>query len=319
MRHREELRRIDPDTVGTRTLQFLVEERRKLVQERIRFAQRLTAHLKLYFPQVLGWFGEISSQIAEDFLERWPTLERLQKVKPTTVLRFFAEHNSRNSEKIAARMEEIRCAVPATRDVAVIVSSSSAAVALVGVLQQIRGAIASYDAQIDKLAREHPDFAIFDSLPGAGAALAPRLIAALGTKRDRYRTAYEIQCYSGIAPVVESSGKQHWVHYRWSCPKFLRQTFHEWALHSIPCSAWAKAFYEQQRARGKPHHTAVRTLAFKWIRILFRCWRNRTPYNEALYQQAIGRRSQKCDNNRSLVQFEWKTCVGFSKLSAFTS
>ena len=69
--------------------QFLVEERRKLVQERIRFAQRLTAHLKLYFPQVLGWFGEISSQIAGDFLERWPTLERLQKVKPHHGPTFF--------------------------------------------------------------------------------------------------------------------------------------------------------------------------------------------------------------------------------------
>jgi transposase len=319
VRHREKLRRIDPDTAETRTLQFLVEERRKLVQERIRFAQRLTAHLKLYFPQVLGWFGEISSQIAGDFLKRWPMLERLQKVKPTTVQRFFAEHNSRSSEKIATRMEEIRCAVPATRDVAVIVSSSSAALALVGVLQQIRGAIASYDAQIDKLARQHPDFAIFASLPGAGAALAPRLIAALGTKRDRYRTAHEIQCYSGIAPVVESSGKQHWVHYRWSCPKFLRQTFHEWALHSIPYSAWAKAYYEQQRARGKSHHTAVRSLAFKWIRILFRCWQNRTPYHEVLYQQALDRHSQKCDNSRAPVQFEWKTCAGFSKISAITS
>src|SRR3954470_16976799 len=58
-RHREKLRRITPDTAETRTLRFLVEERRKLVNERIRFSQRLNSHLKLYFPQVLNWFCDI--------------------------------------------------------------------------------------------------------------------------------------------------------------------------------------------------------------------------------------------------------------------
>jgi Transposase IS116/IS110/IS902 family len=109
-----------------------------------------------------------------------------------------------------------------------------------------------YDQQIETLAREHPDFAIIDSLPGVGPALAPRLIAALGTRRDRYQSAGELQSYSGIAPVLASSGKQCWVHWRWACPKFLRQTFHEWATHTIVSSAWAKAYYEQQRAKGKP-------------------------------------------------------------------
>lgn len=80
-RHRERLRRINPDTTETRTLRFLVEERRKLVNERIRFSQRLNSHLKLYFPQVLNWFCNIGSQIAEEFLERWPTLEAVQRAK----------------------------------------------------------------------------------------------------------------------------------------------------------------------------------------------------------------------------------------------
>jgi Transposase IS116/IS110/IS902 family len=87
-------------------------------------------------------------------------------------------------------------------------------------------------------------------------------------QRDRYETAYEIQCYSGIAPVVASSGKQRWVHWRWSCPKFLRQTFHEWALHSVAYSKWAREYYDEQRAKGKRRNTVIRSLAFKWIRIL---------------------------------------------------
>ena len=318
-RHREKLRRINPDTTETRTLRFLVEERRKLVNERIRFSQRLNSHLKLYFPQVLSWFCNIGAQIAEEFLERWPTLEAVQRAKAKTLERFFADHNSRSPEKIKTRLEEIRRAVTATHDAAVITASSSAALSLVRILREMRVAISSYDAQIERLAQAHPDFLIFDSFPGAGAAMAPRLIAAFGTCRDRYQTAHEIQCYSGIAPVLESSGKQHWVHYRWSCPKFLRQTFHEWALHSMASSTWARIYYQQQRSKGKSHHAAVRALAFKWIRILFRCWQDRRLYDPALYETARQSRLREPADPTSPVNIEWKTRAGFSKLSRASS
>ena len=112
----------------------------------------------------------------------------------------------------------MRRAVPATHDVAVVTASSTAVKALVRILKQVRLAIATYDKQIQILARNHPEFALFNSLPGAGPVLVPRLIAALGTQRDRYQSAHEIQCYSGVAPVVARSGQQRWVHWRWSCP-----------------------------------------------------------------------------------------------------
>jgi hypothetical protein len=80
-------------------------------------------------------------------------------------------------------------------------------------------------------------------MPGAGDALVPRLIVAFGTQRDRYQSAYEMQCYSGIAPVMEASGNSQWVHFRFICPKFLRQTFHEFAGCSIQQSEWARAYY----------------------------------------------------------------------------
>ena len=120
--------------------------------------------------------------------------------------------------------------------------------------------------------------------------LGPRLIAALGTQRDRYAKASDLQAYSGIAPVVASSGKQRWVHWRWACPKFLRQTFHEWAARSIRHSSWAKAYHERQRASGKAGNTIIRAIAFKWIRILFRCWKDHQPYRAESYERALARR-----------------------------
>jgi transposase len=98
------------------------------------------------------------------------------------------------------------------------------------------------------------------------------LLAAFGAQRHRYPKPKDLQQYASIAPVTERSGNKTWVHWRMSCPKFLRQTFVEWAGQSIRQSFWASAYYEQQRAKGTSHRMAVRTLAFKWIRILHRCW-----------------------------------------------
>jgi transposase len=314
MLHRDKLRRLNPDTPETRTLQFMVEERRKLVHEKTRYSNRITAHLKMYFPQVLNWFDEIGSNIAAEFLERWPSLEKLQRARSVTIERFFIDHNSRDRQRIAERLEQIPKAIPATTDAAVLASCSTAIVAWAALLKQVLAGIATYDEKIDVLARAHPDYALMNSFPGAGPALTPRLIAAMGSKRERYETAHEIECYSGIAPVVARSGQLRWVHWRWACPKFLRQTFHEWALHSIAYSQWAREYYDQQRAKGKRRNTAIRSLAFKWIRILFRCWKEHKPYDEAVYQRALDTRRPKKQLPAQPVELQWKNVAGFSKI-----
>ena len=119
---------------------------------------------------------------------------------------------------------------------------------------------------------------------------ASRLLVAFGEQRDRYASAAALQRYAGIAPVTERSGKKSWVHWRLQCPKFLRPTFVAWAAASTRHSCWAQVYYQQQRDQGKAHQAAVRALAFKWIRLLFRCWQDRTPYNEAAYLQALSSR-----------------------------
>jgi transposase len=151
-------------------------------------------------------------------------------------------------------------------------------------------AISRFDAQIAARSAELPDFHIFAALPGAGAALAPRLLAAFGENRDRFPNAASVQKCTGIAPVVERSGNKSWTHWRFIGPKFLRQTFVEWVGETVPHSFWAKAFYESRRAKGVPHHVILRALAFKWIRILWRCWHDRQPYDEARYLLALQKR-----------------------------
>ena len=287
--HRSRLRAWKPDTVETRTLQMLVQQRRQCVDQRTAQSNRLTQVLKQYYPQVLGWFDEVTSPLVEAFLKRWPTLEAAQTARPQTLRDFFHQHNCRSEELIQRRIAEIGGAVPATRDQAVLHSSQLQVERLLQVLAVLGQGIAKLDQEIAAVARKHPDFAVFDSFPGAGDVLVPRLIAAFGTQRERFSAAVELQSFSGIAPVTVRSGKTEWVHFRWACPKFLRQTFHEWAGHSVAWSDWARAYYQQQIDKGSEHHAAVRSLAAKWIRIAFRCWQTHTPYNEQTYLDSLRR------------------------------
>jgi len=288
--HRARLRRLRPDSEQTRLIQHLVEGRRKLVNERTRQTNRLTAQLKLYFPQLLDWFGAVDSPLVGALLQRWPTLEALQRARPDTVRSFFTAHNCRSQELIQRRLEKIHQAVSAVSDKALIEASQAMTKVLVGLIATLREGIDDFDRQIAQAVATHPDFVIFDSFPGAGTALAPRLLAAFGSQRDRYQSAADLQTFSGIAPVTERSGKSKWVHVRWACPRFLRQTFHEWAAHSIGFCDWARAYYQMQRDRGKDHHAAVRALAFKWIRIAFHCWKDAVPYDDARYMESLRRR-----------------------------
>jgi transposase len=118
----------------------------------------------------------------------------------------------------------------------------------------------------------------------------------LGSDRQRWQSADELACLVGVAPVLERSGQSCWVRWRYFCPKFLCQTFHEYAGESIRHSFWARAYYEQQRAKGKSHHAAVRALAFKWVRIIFRCWQTMTAYDEVKYLENLRRKGSSLLN-----------------------
>lgn len=280
-----------PDDEKTRTLRYLVEYRRRLVSDRTRISNRMTALLKAYFPQVLAWFPDIRTTIVCDFLDRWPSLDALARVRSSTLTRFFADHNCRRRDTVAARLAAIRQAVPLTTDRAVIDSSVIIIGALVAQMRVVLEAVAELDGRIDALYRQHPDAALFDALPGAGPVYAPRLLAVIGARRDRFASADELARFSGVAPVMERSGTKAVVRGRYFCPKFVRQSFVEWAGESIRHSFWAGAYYARQRERGKSHQAAVRALAYKWIRIIWKCWQTRTPYNEVTYLESLRRKN----------------------------
>ena len=296
LHHRERLRAWHPDDEQTRALRLLVEHRRRVVGDRTRLSNRLTSLLKCYFPQVLEWFPDIRTELVCDFLLRWPSLEALTRVRQQTLLKFFRQHNSVRQDTLEKRIKSIKEARPLTTDGAVLCSSILMVKALCAQMKVTLASIKEFDQQIEALCTVHQDYRLFQSLPGAGAIYASRLTAALGSERRRWQSAQELACLVGVAPVLERSGQSCWVRWRYFCPKFLRQTFHEYACESIRHSFRARAYYEQQRAKGKSHHAAVRALAFKWVRIIFRCWQTRTVYNEVKYLESLRRKGSSLLN-----------------------
>jgi transposase len=289
-KHREKLRQLRPQSASMRALGQLVEDRRKLVDDRVRVTNRITASLKAYFPQPLQWFSDIGSVLFCDFIERWPTVGDVKKAHVQTLRKFFIEHRVRGEDRIEQRIAAIKSAVALTTDPGVVQPAVLRIKVLVAQLRPLLRAIVDYDLEIKRLSATLADYKLFASLPGAADTIAPRLLVAFGEDRSRFSCAQELQRYAGIAPVTEQSGNAHWVHWRFRCPTFLRQTFVEWSAQTIPRSYWAGAFYAQQRARGSSHQAALRALAFKWVRILFRCWQDRIPYDESKYLKSLQKR-----------------------------
>ena len=290
LRHPDKLHPIKLQSAAMRALPTLVEERRCLINDVTGITNRMTSTLKQYCPQVLDWFEDRDTMIFCDSLSRWPTLRHVKRARRSALESFFHQHNGRRAHIVERRIQSIWTATSLTDDNAVILSCQLVVQTLVEQLRALLQAIGRFDAEINVVTKKLPDYDLFAALPGAGHIQAPRLLVAFGEDRDRYINAAEIQRYSGVAPVVERSGNKCWVHWRIACPTSLRQTFVEWAGSTIPRSYWPGAYYQKQRNKACSHRAAVRALAFKWIRIIYRCWKTRTPYDESVYLKALKHR-----------------------------
>jgi transposase len=283
--HRDRLRPLRLADTSTRLLDQLCRDRRAAVEERTQCVLRLTAALKEYFPLALEILGPLKNDAAGQFLLKWGSLRELQEQPLHRVRKFFHGLNCRS--QIEERLEQIAPAQPLTEDAAVIEAGRRKVQMLATLIISLNKHIDQYEERIEQIFKDHPDREIFSGLPGAGAALAPRLLAAFGADRARYQSAEQLSAYTGIAPIERSSGKTKGHYMRLACPKYLRQTFHEFAGKAVAYCPWSRKYYQAQTAKGKKHNQAVRSLAFKWMRVLWACWNTNTPYDQTTYLKAL--------------------------------
>jgi transposase len=290
--HRERLAPFRPDTPATRELAALVEHRRGAVDQRTALINQLLALLKRVYPQALSLIGEDpAAPLALAFLRRFPSLAAAQKAGGSRLREFYRKHNVRSAERIEQRVTLVAKARAITTDEAILRPAALELPRLLDLLEVLARHIVAHDKAIAQAFAAHPKAEIFAALPGAGPVLAPRLLTLFGERDDRYPDAASLQKYAGVAPVRERSQGRLWVHWRWAAPKFLRQSLVEWAGQTVPRCAWAKEYYLKQKAAGKGHHAILRALAFKWVRILWRCWKDNVPYDEARYLATLAKRA----------------------------
>ena len=288
--HAVKLRPLEVQDAPTVKLAELVHARRDIVDRRTQTINQTTSLLKTYYPQALELAGGLDRDMALDFLSRWPDVISLKAVRPATLKRFYHQHNVRSTQLVEERLQFIQKAVALTTQEARVSVAVLQLRHLVEQLRAFRKHIAIFDQEIQIAFRQHPEAGLYRDLPGAGAQLAPRLCVAFGTLRTTYPDPASLQKHAGVAPVREKSGNQLWTHWRWQAPVFLRQTFVEWAGQTVVYCPWAGRYYARMKNKGKKHAAILRALAFKWIRILWKCWQDRRPYDQAAYLKQLRHR-----------------------------
>jgi len=288
--HHDRLRPWRPDDEVTRELKLLNEGRRHWVDRRTADCNQLLQRLKEVYPLALELAGgSLHAPTLLELLKRFPSQRELVRASPRQLARRLRPLRRSAEAELDPRIAMIRAAKAPVVPEPILSAGTLAVIRLVKLIAELNAAVDAYDGRIATLMAKHPEAEFYTALPGAGAALAPRLAAAWGTDRERFDSAEQVAAWSGIAPVVKQSGKTRIVSQRWICPKFLKQTFHEFAKCSVRQSAWAGACYRMLLNRRCKPNAAVRAIAFKWIRILFHCWKNHVPYDEEVHLRSLRR------------------------------
>jgi len=279
--HQAHLRPLELDDDETRRLKLLCRDEQQLIAERTAWVNRLQGVLKQYYPEALVWFTDWTSPVAWDFVLAFPRPADLAAASTQKLVGFLRSHRlrltPRRRERLAHRTEG-----PAwPRDPVMADARAEFALAAARMLRTLHAQLRRYRARIEELFAAHPDAVLFASLPGAGAKLAPRLLAAVGSRRDRFESARALQQLSGTVPVTHQSGKRtKHVAFRRACQKDFRSTLHLFAYQTIQHSLWSRAYYERRRAAGDGYALALRKLGAAWLKIIYRLWHSRTPYDE---------------------------------------
>jgi len=276
-------RSLVPDDPLTQELRLLCRDEVQLIQQRTALVHQLTAALREYYPAALEAFEDWTSEGAWAFVEAFATPAKLVQSGKRRWEKFLHAHKLYRPETYPRRLEIFARADRFAGPPAVTRAKSRLALALAAQLRVLQRELEGYRAAIEELFGKHPDGDLFGSLPGAGAKLAPRLLSEVGDNRERFGDAEAVQCYAGSAPVTIQSGKKRWVRFRSGCNKHLRAAAHLWADLSRHKSTWAEVYYRRKREQGMSHACALRCLAQRWLKILWKMWQTRTAYDEALH------------------------------------
>jgi transposase len=265
-------------------LHLLCRDEIALIEQRTALINQLRQCLHEYYPAALQAFEDWTCPSAWAFVVAFPTPAALVTAGRRKWEKFLHVHKLWRPETTEKRLAIFAQAQALSSTAATVAAKSLLAVSLARVLQTLQDQLDDYRERIKATFARHPDHDLFGSLPGAGEKLAPRLLAEIGDNRARFATTEGLQCIAGTAPITIKSGEYCcYQRLRFACNDTLRATVHLWADHSRAKCAWAEAYYQKHRKDGQTHACALRCLGQRWLKILWKMWQDRTPYDEALH------------------------------------
>jgi len=280
-----------PDQALTRQIRAEVRFATQIGQELVRAGNRLRSTLLRYYPAGTEAFSRTEALVALAFLQAYPTPHQAQALS-FEELRAFLRHHHHTHPRVWPNIYAClhRDDAPPAPEVAAVYAPLM--VAQARLVEQFVRSRTECLSRLGKLYAQHPDHEIYDSLPRAGALLAPALLAKLGDDRDRFPTPAVLQAVAGTCPITQRSGKYTHIYFRSACDHGFRHIVQQWARLTCEVSPWAAAYYRSVRPRCRSDSDAIRRLANRWLEVLWRLWVDRKPYDETLHLRQHTLRSQ---------------------------
>jgi transposase len=275
-------RQIAGDSDLAEAVKVLARAHQNLLWARQRHVNQLRSALREFYPAMLEAFGtDLASRDALVVLSLAPTPQEGSRLTRARIRAALARAGRQRNLDVTAIAIHTALAsqqlLPPARLSAAYGLTVRASVAL---LRQFNIEIDELEAELVASFEGHPDAEILCSLPGLGSVLGARVLAEFGDDPTRYKDARSRRCYAGTAPITRASGTRTVVLARTARNRRMAQACYLWAFSALRPSPGARAFYDRQRAKGKTHHQALRTLANRLVGVLHGCLVSGQRYNE---------------------------------------
>ena len=268
-----------PQCDDIRALRALVRGRDDLVATRVQLANQLRSLLESYWAGAAEVFADVDSPIALAFIQRYPTPESASRLGPKRMASFCAQHAYSGRRSAQELLERLHQAAAIGRGEMEAEANGDLALSMARVLEAVVAQIRLLTSRIEHAVQASEDGRILMSFPRAGRLCAAQILSELGSVRERFEDVQQLAAEAGVTPITKESGKSRAVVFRWACNHRLRKALTCLADNSRHASPWAADIYDRARTRGCDHPHAARILARAWLRVIWRAWKDRQPYD----------------------------------------